>query len=487
MLTVHRSETASGLVGALAEELSRVPPDPLTPEVVSVPTRGIERWLRQELAVLVAANGSACGISANIHFPPPRRLIGQALASIRGDEPGSDPWSANQLIWPVLTVLDQFLHEPWMTVPAWFLSGGSGPPGPGRRTMAAAKISRLFARYDTELPDLIRGWAKGSDIGPDGAPLGSAHAWQAEFWRQVREVVGVPSLAESLDGLIVEMGAHPERLELPERVCFYGLTAMPSGHLEVISTIARHRDIHLFVLHPSDDWWQKTDESLVHASPPSQLRSRSSALGAANRLLESWGRDVHELQTLLSRVRTDRQVHHLAPLPGSDSLLRTLQQRIRLNVGTGWTPDSERQVLSVHDVSVRLHSCHGSARQVEVARDAILHAMVDDPTLEPRDILIMCPDVETYAPLIDAAFHPDRPGEGGIPDIRIRTADRAPVKENPLAALAMQVLEIAGGRATAGSVVELMTRMVVLSRVTTASRFRTSVSIRSMWSPNSAS
>ena len=37
-------------------------------------------------------------------------------------------------------------------------------------------------------------------------------------------------------------------------------------------------------------------------------------------------------------------------------------------------------------------------------RDAILHLLAEDPTLEPRDVIVMCPDIETFAPLIHATF-----------------------------------------------------------------------------------
>ena len=50
MLHVHRSERADGLVDMLGELLSVPIPDPMTPEVVAVPTRGIERWLTQQLS-----------------------------------------------------------------------------------------------------------------------------------------------------------------------------------------------------------------------------------------------------------------------------------------------------------------------------------------------------------------------------------------------------------------------------------------------------
>ena len=68
---------------------------------------------------------------------------------------------------------------------------------------------------------------------------------------------------------------------------------------------------------------------------------------------------------------------------------------MRLTTARRWTPPT---------TSVTVHSCHGRARQVEVLRDALLHVLADDPTLEPRDVIVMCPDIETYAPLIHATF-----------------------------------------------------------------------------------
>ena len=53
-----------------------------------------------------------------------------------------------------------------------------------------------------------------------------------------------------------------------------------------------------------------------------------------------------------------------------------------------------RPLLDEADDSLRAHSCHGRARQVEVVREAVLHLLAADPTLEPRDVIIMCPDIE---------------------------------------------------------------------------------------------
>src|SRR6202012_5271716 len=99
---------------------------------------------------------------------------------------------------------------------------------------------------------------------------------------------------------------------------------------------------------------------------------------------------------------------HPASPDAPDTLLGHIQQGVREDRAAPGTPlpgaADERPVLSADDRSIEVHSCHGRARQVEVIRDAILHALAEDPTLEPRDVIVMCPDIETFAPLIQATF-----------------------------------------------------------------------------------
>src|SRR3954471_17360606 len=115
MLHVHRAERADGLVAALGTLLATPPADPFAPEVVSVPTRGMERWLTQRLsAVLGARDGRADGVCANVDFPFPRRLVDDALAVACGVDPDADPWRPERSVWPLLEVVDASLEEPWL-------------------------------------------------------------------------------------------------------------------------------------------------------------------------------------------------------------------------------------------------------------------------------------------------------------------------------------------------------------------------------------
>ena len=121
--------------------------------------------------------------------------------------------------------------------------------------------------------------------------------------------------------------------------------------------------------------------------------------------------------------------------------------------------DESRPLLESADRTLQVHACHGPERQVEVLREVLVGLLADDPTLEPRDVLVMCPDIEDYAPLISATFGlaDDDGDETRHPGhrLRVRLADRSLRQTNPLLAIVAALLELADARVTASQVLDL--------------------------------
>ena len=139
MLTIHRAERADRLVAALADVLSRPLEDPFTPEIVAVPSRGIERWLTQQLSgVLGASPGRGDGVCANVAFPFPGRLAGAALAAAAGITPDEDPWLPARSVWPLMGVVDEHIEAPWMATLAAHLGHAGGTVDATRRGAAGS-------------------------------------------------------------------------------------------------------------------------------------------------------------------------------------------------------------------------------------------------------------------------------------------------------------------------------------------------------------
>jgi exodeoxyribonuclease V gamma subunit len=229
---------------------------------------------------------------------------------------------------------------------------------------------------------------------------------------------------------------EPELSELPARLSLFGLTRLPPSYLEVLGALAVARDVHLFLLHPSPVLWSRIKalaEASVAPIPPIRALDTTADL-VRHPLLASWGRDAREMQLVIVALDDAVPVHH-ALEPEPDSLLRQLQADIRADRPPPGAParghPDERAVLDPSDTSIQVHACHGRTRQVDVLREAILHLLADDPTLEPRDVIVMCPDIDAYAPLIDASFlsastdDDEDAAPSAYPDLRVRLADRS--------------------------------------------------------------
>jgi exodeoxyribonuclease V gamma subunit len=466
VLHVHRAERADGLVDALRDVLATPPDDPFAPEVIAVPTRGMERWLTQRLSSRLGATaGRADGVCANVDFPAPRRLVTDAVAVASGVAPDADPWLPERAVWPLLEVVDGCLDEPWLGVLRRHLTDDDAVLRRARRFSTVRHLADLFDRYALHRPAMVRSWAAGED-----------DRWQAELWRRLRARIGTPGPAERVEAACARLVAEPELLDLPQRLSLFGLTRLPAGHLAVLRALAAGRDVHLMLLHPSPALWSKL------AGRPPVVRREDDDTGqlAGNRLLASWGQDAREMQLVLAGA--EHADHHHAVEHPAGSLLALVQRDVREDVAPPGPPlrrgdADERVPLDPHDRSLQVHACHGRARQVEVVRDAILHLLEEDPTLEPRDVIVMCPDIETFAPLIHATFGAGEvsdeedddeldtlPHDVRPPDLRVRLADRSLRQTNPVLGVVATLIDLAEQRLTASQVLDLADREPVRRR-----------------------
>jgi exodeoxyribonuclease V gamma subunit len=443
VLLIHRSERADALVAALGEALASPTGDPFRPEIVAVPSRGVERWLAQQLShVLGAVDGD--GVCANVLFPPYTQVLDEAVAEAdAGYADAVELWSAERSVWPLLRVIEECAPtEPWCAVLASHLGldGTGAAPTPahsGRRFAVAAKLAGLFARYSRSRPAMLRAWLDGHDQDGAGAPLPGDLTWQAELWRRLRHAIDHPSPAELLDAACASVPAGPS-------FAIFGATRIAPARIQILQALARTRDVHLWMHHPSPALWQAVKDAGEQPGPRRQQRPVVS-----NPLLASMSRDVRELQQLLIDTAATDLHHPIEARP------HTLLGRIQDELAADRVP-AERTPIDELDHSLQVHAAHGPARQVEIAREAILGLLENDPTLEPRDIVIMCPDVEAFAPLVAASFGmADEPGGHPAARLRVKLADRALRQTNPLLRLLSQLLELAGSRATATQLLDL--------------------------------
>jgi exodeoxyribonuclease V gamma subunit len=446
-LYLHRAERTDLLADALGDVLAVPLADPFAEELVVVPAKGVERWLSQRLAHrLGAAPGRGDGVCAGVRFTTPRSLVATVLGLA-----DDDPWAADAMVWPLLAVLDASLDEGWCEPVARHLghfdTGAEAELRQGRRYAVAARLSRLFAAYAVQRPTVLADWSRGQDTDGRGAPVDDDVSWQPELWRRLVDRIDAPPPNVRHVETLAQLRDQPQSLDLPARLSLFGHTRLPVTEIELLSGLAEHRDVHLWLPHPSNALWER----LAAAGTTAGDRASDTSHQAADHpLLATLGRDSRELQ--LSLAVAPASDRHLPSPPMPDTLLGWLQHDLRSN-----TVEPEGRHLATDDRSVQVHACHGTARQVDVLREVLLGMLQADPTLEPRDILVMCPDIETYAPLISARFGLGDLRTDGHPAhrLRVQLADRSLTQTNPLLGVASQLLGVAGSRATASQLLDL--------------------------------
>ena len=453
-LLLHRAARTDRLADGLAGLLAVPPADPFAEDLVVVPARGVERWLTQRLSHrLGAATGREDGLCAGVALRSPWSLVAELLGT--RDE---DPWAPGTLAWPLVQVLDEVLDEPWAEPLARHL--GAGRSGEeldlrrGRRFAVARRLAGLFSAYAVQRPGVLADWQGGGHGDGRGGSLPTDLRWQPPLWRRLAERVDGPPPHVRHEQTVTRLRQDPGSFELPARLSLFGHTRIAGTEAALLAALGEHRDVHLWLPHPSDALWRSLEP--VVATGPVPRREDASHRAVAHPLLAALGRDVRELQRTLATVPVVDEGAAPDP-PEQQTLLGWLQADLRADRAPGAELAAAR-TMAADDRSVQVHACHGPARQVEVLREVLLGLLADDPTLQPRDVLVMCPDIEAYAPLVEAGFGlGEVVGEDGHPAhrLRVRLADRALSSTNPLLAVARRLLDLAGGRATAGEVVDL--------------------------------
>jgi exodeoxyribonuclease V gamma subunit len=440
--------------------------DPFAAEVLAVPTAGVRDWLQRQLALRLGATGRHDGVSANIDMVFPGQFVARALGQ---PADAVDPWDIDHLTWAVLQVLD----NTQLQVPGYAKASTQQTPSmaPRTRYATARRIADLFDRYANNRPAMLHQWHHGFD--GDGTlderdavvPLVADQRWQPELWRQVRALIGVPNRAELLPQLLDDLANGRIVAQLPQRVAVFGVSATAPGQLSVLTALAQVRDVHVYLVHPSAVAWQHCRQQLQGRLT---LRSTCDATAAVHHpLLRSWARPAMEAAALVGGLSAEQHVYthlaHKTDAPGdtrdggtgdggtgdggtgtsSDSLLRQLQADI--------AADREPRGLREHvaDNSVQIHACHGATRQLEVLRDALGHLFAADRTLAPHDVIIVCPDLPRFAPLIASVFQ-----RGSFP-VPVQVTDLSLGTGNPVATALAVVIDVVSGRCTASDVLGL--------------------------------
>ena len=451
------------------EWLQQYPLAPLEEAIFLVQSNGIAEWLKLALA-------QDSGICAATRIELPARFLWRAYRQMLGRAavPRSAPFDKSPLTWRLMRLLPGLLDQPDFAPLQRFLADNDAL----RRFQLAERLADLFDQYQVYRADWLADWAAGRDIlrRADGQEmaLDSDQRWQSALWRAVLADVAEAERGSSRAMIhrrfvaALESGASPVQ-PLPRRVVLFGASALPLQTLEALAALARHCQVILAVPNPCRFHWGdiidgrellraeqrrhglRNDLNLA-ALPLEDLHAHS------HPLLAGWGRQGRDFIRLLDAfddVAAARERFDIARIdlfdehPGT-TLLQQLQARIR---DLEPLSPERRPSLDEHDRSIVFHIAHSALREVEILHDQLL-GLLANKVLTPRNIVVMVPEIESFAPAIHAVF-----GQYPSHDARhipYTIADQRSQQVNPLLVALEWLLALPEQRCTASEVRDLL-------------------------------
>lgn len=448
------------LAGVLAERLRASPGDGdwLRPEIVLVPQFSMRRWLQQSLA-------ESIGICANVRFLAPGEFVDMALdANLATAGPG-DRLAPEVSRWHLLQALR-------VAPPADYAQFLADDDRGRKRWSLAVGLADTFEKYQAWRRDLLLRWEAGAD--PDDA--------QAQLWRGIAS--GRAHRARRIGAYLQRFGARVDRQAhdaprpggLPPRLFVFACQNVSPDVLQVIASQARAGTQEFFLHTPSRAFWgdlARWGAQYLPADDDQFLRDHSGA--PPNPLLAAWGQAGRDfIATLASgeAVHADYEARGFVE-PSHAHLLGRLQADVLDNVGAVFQGDDfhgddlrnaapgadwPRAQVDSADTSLQFHACHTPLREVQVLHDQ-LRALLEAPgspvaaRLDPRDIAVLAPDIDAYAPHIEAVFGG---ALGSTREIPYTLADTSPLATVPLAAAFVRVLELPLQPLTLGDALDLL-------------------------------
>lgn len=396
-LRLHTSADPAALARAFATAPAETD-DPFARPLLLTSGPGVQRWLSQQVAT-AASDGE--GIMAGFAVHP----LGALEGLLSGDASPADPWESSRLVW---TILDACAEEaPGLTPLRDHLDAND------QRYANALRVARLLHRYADHRPAMLASWladpqTTARQIGADG--------WQPWLWHALHDRITAPDPVERRAALAAALSAGTVPLPWPSVHIFAPRQVTPV-RLALVRALAGAVPVEVWLP--------------VNGPEPSR-----------NELAIGLGRRGAGWASAWRAIADTEVVRPAGPRP--NSALAAVQTAITAGVPLGGAlPD---------DGTLALHSSHALGRQAEVLREVLTSAFADDPTLEPREVVVLTPDPEALAPHIAALFDASADARASArrhPAAALRVAVPRGGGVNQVHTLLLDLLALRASRATA--------------------------------------
>lgn len=431
MFYLYTSNRLEHLITALAQIVSDFPLDPLEKEIIVVQSKGMERWITMQLA-------EHLGIWANGYFPFLDKILWDLFKTLIGQLSDTSKFEREIMTWSLMEKLPHFLAMPAFAELRHYLQEDQNEL---KRFQLAQRLANTFDQYIIFRPQMIIEWEKGDVSG----------GWQAILWRDLTKNHGFQHRASLRQLFLKTLLNTNNHVKLPKRLSVFGIPAFPPFYLDILTKLGEIIDIYIFLLNPCCEYWADISPTRISGRKESLAKTEESLhFEEGNSLLASLGKLGSDFVKLLEDYNPQKK--EFFESPPETSLLTCIQADI-LNLRTRGRDEFPKKIIDTADNSIQIHICHSPMREVEVLHDQLLALFEKDSTLFPKDILVMMPNVEKYAPFVQAVFATTSDRTRQIP---FNITDRSLRYESALINTFLAILELPKGRFTVNAVLTIL-------------------------------
>ena len=370
MIRIHASNRMETLAEWLADDLREQPAEPLDAERIVVPHRLLGEWLRLELATRL-------GIAAHLKVELPAEFAWSVMREAVPSLPVESAFEPGALRWRIFDLLGLWTGDDPVSR---YLADGD----PRKRFELA---DRLALAYDRCQVFRNGQW-----------DAGDRTDWHVRLWdKLVRDNGGATHWVDAVAAYgraIGQASAPGVATSRRPRVRLFGIAMLSPSYLELLRGINAVMDIDLFLLNPCHDF-------RAPVVPPAD------AGGERNELVAVWGRLARDMQTLLTErlsAEAGRQNHCAVSETCLGEVHRDILSGGLATEALTATADSASATRIRRDETLQIHVCHSATREVEVLHDRLLGLFDTHPDIQPADVLVLTPDLDAYAPVVEAVF-----------------------------------------------------------------------------------
>ncbi len=400
------------------------------------------------------------GICANCAFPFPNAFLNEISRKLVPDLPETSFFEPGTMAFKIMKILPECINRPGFETLKTYLEDDARHL---KLFQLSEKIAETLDQYLVFRPEMIFLWEEGKE-----------DHWQARIWREL--VHGNEKMHRArLQKVLLEKirDLQTEIDDLPQRVSIFGISYLPPFHMQLFAHISRLMQVNLFIMNPCMGYWADivSDREIMRIRGR-YLRAENISddlhLEKGNKLLASMGALGRDFFSLISGY--DFETVELFEDQGGDDMLSCIQSDIlylREREYRGEVYLSDKTEVMQHGVtdvcqmcrsdpyfnSIQVHSCHSPMREIEVMYDNLLAMFEEDHDLKPKDIIVLTPDIESYAPFIHAVFDAQADDALRIP---FSIADQSIRKESRVIDGFLSILDLKDSRFGAAQVLALL-------------------------------